>query len=440
MSRRIVDLVKGRAQEDSGPNPLDRVQQVLHRELIDAIDLSALEGMSPQETRSHLRVALNQLIRNHSVVMSSEQQEALFVRVLDDVMGFGPLERLLQMEGVSDILVNGPKDVWIERNGQLERTHVDFRDDDHLLHIIRRVVSSVGRRVDEASPLVDARLADGTRVNAVIPPITLDGPSLSLRRFSAKPLSRDDLVRFGSAPPEVFELLESCVHAGMNLLISGGTGTGKTTLLNVMSGFIPHSERIVTIEDAAELRLQQPHVVRMETRPANLEGRGEVTPRMLVKNALRMRPDRIVVGEIRGEEAVDLLQAMNTGHDGSMGTVHANSPAHAISRLKTMVAITIGNLPDKAIAEMLADALQLIVQVRRGLDGKRRIVSVAEVAGRDGEDVQLSEIVHFDQTGVDEDGTVHGRWIAPNEPVLSADIAKAHGRTLPDLRGLGVEA
>jgi len=348
------------------------------------------------------------------------------------VRGFGPLERLLKMHDVSDILVNGPKDIWVERRGRLERSGSSFRDSEHLLHVIRRIVSSVGRRIDESSPLVDARLHDGTRVNAVIPPITLDGPSLSLRRFGQNPLQRSDLLANGSAPDEVLSLVESCVRGRLNVLISGGTGSGKTTLLNVMSSFIPTDERIITIEDAAELRLQQEHIVRMETRPANLEGRGEVTTRMLVKNALRMRPDRIVVGEIRGDEAIDMLQAMNTGHDGSMGTVHANSPAHAISRLKTMVSLTLGNLPDRAIAEILGDALQLVVHVRRGSDGVRRIVRVTEVGSFDGEEVRTHDIVRFRQTHVDEDGAVHGVFEGCGHIPEFAEVLRSRGIPFDD--------
>lgn len=440
MSPRIVDLVQG-PSETQAPDPLERVQRRLHRELIDSLDFEVLAQWDAEQTRTRLQQTLAELIKNHDVVMSHGQREALFTRVLDDVTGFGPLERLLQQDDISDILVNGPQEIWVERHGKLQRTDLTFRDDDHLVHVIRRIVSSVGRRIDESSPLVDARLEDGTRVNAVIPPITLDGPTLSLRRFSTTPLRRQDLIDNRSVPEVVLDFLGRCVQGRMNLLVSGGTGSGKTTLLNVLSGFIGHEERVVTIEDAAELRLQQPHVVRMETRPSNLEGRGEVDARMLVRNALRMRPDRIVVGEIRSHEAIDMLQAMNTGHDGSMSTVHANSPAHAISRLKTMVAVTIGNLPDRAIAEIIADALQIIVQVRRGLDGVRRIVSITEVAGFDGEQVLLRPLIRFQQQGVGDDGRVQGSWQAIEASVVARDALESIGMSLPDLgERLPVEA
>lgn len=431
MAQKILDLVQGEATSTSH-DPTGRIKRMLHRELVSTIDLRSLEGPDDDKTRARLRATLDELARGHSLVLSQAQRDLLFEDILDEILGFGPLERLLKMHDVSDILVNGPRDVWVERRGRLERSSAAFRDSDHLLHVIRRIVSSVGRRIDEASPLVDARLHDGTRVNAVIPPITLDGPALSLRRFGQAPLQREDLVRNGSAPGVVLDLVEACVRGRLNVLVSGGTGSGKTTLLNVMSGFIPSSERIVTIEDAAELRLQQEHIVRMETRPANLEGRGEVTTRMLVKNALRMRPDRIVVGEIRGDEAIDMLQAMNTGHDGSMSTVHANSPAHAISRLKTMVSLTLGNLPDRAIAEILGDALQLVVHVRRGSDGVRRVMRVSEVGEFDGQDVPTHDIVRFRQTHVSEDGSVHGVFEGTGHVPSFGEVLRSRGIPFDD--------
>ncbi|MCB9745497.1 MAG: CpaF family protein, partial [Alphaproteobacteria bacterium] len=315
------------------------------------------------------------MMQQRALPITREEQQRAVGEIIDEVVGYGPIERLLHDPEVSDILINGHDDVWVEMRGKLHRTNIRFRDDGHLMHVIHRIVAAVGRRIDESNPYVDARLADGSRFNAIIPPLAIDGPTVSIRRFGAKPLQAADLVRFGTLPRPVLALLEACIQGKLNVLVSGGTGSGKTTLLNVLSGYIPDDERVVTIEDAAELKLQQPHVVRLETRPPNIEGEGEVTTRDLVRNALRMRPDRIVVGEIRGAEAIDMLQAMNTGHEGSISTVHANSPRHALRRIETMVGLGMGNIPGTSIREMISDALDLIIQIARMPDGSRRLTS-----------------------------------------------------------------
>ncbi|MGC2505422.1 MAG: CpaF family protein [Candidatus Acidiferrales bacterium] len=343
--------------------------------------------------------------------MNLQERERLVQEVLDEVFGLGPLEPLLADSTVADILVNTYKHVYIERRGMLEETPIQFRDDAHLMTIIDRIVSAVGRRVDESSPMVDARLADGSRVNAIIPPLAIDGPCLSIRRFGHKRLSADELINNRTMTPHIMGLLRSCVKARLNVLISGGTGAGKTTLLNVLSSFISNRERVVTIEDAAELLLNQEHVVRLETRPANIEGKGAVHQRQLVVNALRMRPDRIIVGEVRGEEALDMLQAMNTGHDGSLTTIHANSPRDALSRLETMVAMSNLNLPDNAIRRQIASAIDVVVQVSRMSDGARKIASVAEITGMEGEVVTMQEIFVFRKRGIRENGEVLGDFL-----------------------------
>ncbi|KAA5541552.1 CpaF family protein [Roseiconus nitratireducens] len=376
------------------------------------MDLSTLGGMPEADLRLEVRRLAEQLLSRRSDLLDADEKERLIKEVIDETFGMGPLEPLLNDTTVSDILINGPETVYVERNGRLERTDVTFVNDAHLTKIIQRIVSAVGRRIDETSPMVDARLADGSRVNAVIPPLALDGPLVSIRRFGGKPLGAEQLVNFGSLAPEMLEFLKACVRGRMNVLISGGTGSGKTTLLNVLSSNIPHDERVATIEDAAELQLQQPHVARMETRPANVEGTGEVKTRDLVRNALRMRPDRIVVGECRGAEALDMLQAMNTGHDGSLTTIHANTPRDAISRLEMMVGMTGFDLPIWTIRRQIASAIQIVVQAARLTGGPRKVLKISEITGMEGDVLSMHDIFVFKQTGLDENRRAQGYFMS----------------------------
>ncbi len=384
----------------------------LHRKLLDKINLEALATIDNQRVRSEVRQAVISLIDQEPTLLSSIEKQQISEEVLDEVFGLGPLEPLLQDPSISDILVNTHKQVYIERKGLLELTSVRFRDDAHLLRIIDKIVSQVGRRVDESTPMVDARLTDGSRVNAVIPPLAVDGPLLSIRRFGTDKLGPQDLVEKLALTAGMMELLEASVKAKLNIVIVGGTGAGKTTLLNSLSSFISPKERIVTIEDAAELQLKQPHLARLETRPANLEGHGAVKQRQLLVNALRMRPDRIVVGEVRGEEALDMLQAMNTGHDGSLTTVHANSPRDAISRLEVMVSLANANMQLVSIRQQIASAVQVLVQAARLSDGSRRVINITEVTGMEGEIVTLQDIFVFEKRGVSPEGKVLGRFAA----------------------------
>jgi len=386
-------------------------KQRIHDKLLQVLDLTLVNSVSEAQARAQIREVSMRLISEAAAPLSLGQRQFVVRRIEDEVLGHGPLEQLLADPSVSDILVNGHNQVFVERKGKLERTEVRFHDDQHLLNIIDRIVSAVGRRVDESSPMVDARLADGSRVNAIIPPLALNGPVLSIRRFAVEMLGVDDLLNTKTLTQAVADLLQGVVAARLNIVISGGTGAGKTTLLNIMSSFIPRDERIVTIEDSAELQLQQVHVVRLETRPPNIEGRGEVTARDLVRNSLRMRPDRIVVGEVRGAEALDMLQAMNTGHDGSLTTVHANSPRDAFGRIETMVSMAGLQFPMKALRAQMASAIHLVVQVERSEDGKRRLVSVQEVNGMEGEIITMSEIFTFRRTGLDEQGNVQGALV-----------------------------
>jgi pilus assembly protein CpaF len=383
-------------------------KQRIYQKLLRVLDLSLLSSIDEQQARAQIREISLKLITDELAPLSLTQRQFVVRRIEDEVLGHGPLEPLLADPAVSDILVNGAGQVYVERHGKLERVDVRFNDDQHLMNIIDRIVSAVGRRIDESSPMVDARLADGSRVNAIIPPLALNGPVLSIRRFAVELLSIKDLLRIGTLTQPVADVLHGVVAARLNILISGGTGAGKTTLLNVLSSFIPRDERIVTIEDSAELQLQQPHVVRLETRPPNIEGRGEVNQRDLVRNSLRMRPDRIVVGEVRGAEALDMLQAMNTGHDGSLTTVHANSPRDAISRIETMVSMTGLQLPMKALRAHVASAINVVVQIERSEDGRRRLVSMQEINGMEGDIITMSEIFAFRRTGIDEKGNVLG--------------------------------
>lgn len=382
----------------------------LHSKVINEIDLESLNRLPEDVAKEQLRQVILEILQREKTPLTFTEREQMVSEVLDEVFGLGPLQPLLADPTLSDILVNGAYSVYVERRGKLERAAVRFNDNEHLMRIIDRIVSRVGRRVDESSPMVDARLHDGSRVNVIIPPLALDGPVLSIRRFGTDPLLAQDLLDNGTLTIEMLELLKACVQGKLNIIISGGTGAGKTTLLNVLSSYIPEEERIVTIEDAAELQLKQEHVVRLETRPPNIEGKGAVKQRQLVINALRMRPDRIVVGEVRGEEAVDMLQAMNTGHEGSLTTVHANTPRDALSRVETMVSMANLNLPDKAARQQLASAIHAIVQVSRMPDGTRKITNVSEITGMEGPIITMQDLFIYDRQGFDENGKVRGNF------------------------------
>jgi pilus assembly protein CpaF len=406
-------LLKNVGRQKSNLKPeYQELKFTLHRKLVDKINLEALATIDNQRVRAEVREALIHLIDAEATLLSSLEKQQIADEVLDEVFGLGPLEPLLTDPTISDILVNTYKQVYVERRGLLELTNVTFRDDQHLLRIIDKIVSQVGRRIDESTPMVDARLSDGSRVNAIIAPLAVDGPLLSIRRFSTDKLMPADLVERKALSQGMMELLEACVKAKLNIIISGGTGSGKTTLLNALSVFINSKERIVTIEDAAELQLKQPHVVRLETRPANLEGNGAVRQRQLLVNSLRMRPDRIVVGEVRGEEALDMLQAMNTGHDGSLTTVHSNSPRDAISRLEVMVSMANSNMQIISIRQQIASAVHVLIQASRFSDGSRRVTAITEVTGMEGNIVTLQDLYVFEKRGVDPDGKVLGRFAA----------------------------
>jgi pilus assembly protein CpaF len=384
----------------------------VHRDLISRVDLERVANQRDDHTRGQVLSVIQDLVANLKTPLSGRERERLALEVLDEVFGLGPLEPVLQDPAVSDILVNGPRQVYVERGGILEESNIMFKDNAHLMNIIDKIVSAVGRRVDESSPMVDARLADGSRVNVIIPPLAIDGPHISIRRFGHIPITEDDLLKNQTLTKPMLELLRAAVKARINVVISGGTGAGKTTLLNVLSGYISEKERIVTIEDSAELQLKQRHCVRLETRPANIEGSGSIMQRQLVINSLRMRPDRIVVGEVRGEEALDMLQAMNTGHDGSMTTVHANSPRDAIARIETMALMANLNLPEKAVRRQIASAVQLIVQIARFTDGSRRVTHVTEISGMEDDVVSLQDVFVFDKQGISPDGRVMGAFTA----------------------------
>ncbi len=402
------------------------VKLAIHRKLIQRVDLDHVMQLGREGVREEVSEIVEKLAAEENTPMTFQERERLAQEVLDEVFGLGPLEPLLRDETISDILVNTHKSVYIERNGLLERTTIQFRDDAHLMSIIDRIISAVGRRVDESSPMVDARLPDGSRVNAIIPPLAVDGPILSIRRFGRDPLTADELLQNRTLTAPMLDMLRGCVFGRMNILISGGTGAGKTTLLNVLSSFISNRERIITIEDAAELQLHQEHVVRLETRPPNVEGKGAVRQRQLVINSLRMRPDRIVVGEVRGDESLDMLQAMNTGHDGSLTTIHSNSPRDALTRLETMVAMANLNIPEMAIRRQIASALDLIVQVARMSDGTRKITSISEVVGMEGDIVTMQDIFDFKKTGIGDKGEVLGEFLPTGvRPRLSERLLAA---------------
>ena len=404
----------------------------IHQTLLDQIDLEAMENLPPQRLKEELRNLVERLLEDENVVINDIERRNLVRDIQYEMLGLGPLEPLLVDPTISDILVNSYRQVYIERRGKLELTDVVFNDDAHLMKIIDKIVSRVGRRVDESSPMVDARLPDGSRVNAIIPPLAIDGPMMSIRRFATIPYTMADILGFKTLTPEMAEILEGLVKAKINFLISGGTGGGKTTLLNILSASIPHDERIITIEDAAELQLQQPHVIRLETRPPNIEGKGDVTQRALVRNSLRMRPDRIVLGEVRGAEAVDMMQAMNTGHEGSMATIHANTPRDALSRLENMIGLSGMNLPAKISRQQISAALTAIVQVARLTDGRRKVVSIQEMTGMEGDIITMQELYAFKQTGVGKDGTVLGHFAATGLRPKFGDRLKAFGIALPD--------
>src|SRR5262250_1141284 len=403
----------------------------IHRKLIQKLNLDKLTEVNREDVRREVSQILEGIVHGEAAPMNLQERERLVQEVLDEVFGLGPLEPLLADETVADILVNTYKNVYIERNGLLERTNIQFRDDTHLMGIIDRIVSAIGRRVDESSPMVDARLADGSRVNAIIPPLAVDGPCLSIRRFGRHALGTDELLQNNTLTPPMLDLLRGCVKARLNILISGGTGAGKTTFLNVLSSFISNRERIVTIEDAAELQLHQEHVVRLETRPPNIEGKGAIHQRQLVINSLRMRPDRIIVGEVRSEEALDMLQAMNTGHDGSLTTIHANTPRDALARLETMVAMASLNIPESAIRRQIASALDVVVQVSRLSDGTRKIINVAEITGMEGNVVTMQDIFVYRKRGIKENGEVLGDFVATGVRPKFAERLVVTGIHLP---------
>jgi pilus assembly protein CpaF len=403
----------------------------VHRKLLNRLNLEALAQVDRARAESEIRGLVGELLSEDSTPISLTERDVLLGEVIDEVFGLGPLEPLLRDPGISDILVNTYKNVFVERGGVLERVATSFQDDRHLLRVIDRIVSGVGRRIDDSSPMVDARLTDGSRVNAIVPPLAVDGPLLSIRRFPAERLKADDLVTLRALTRPMLDFLTHCVRARLNALISGGTGAGKTTLLNVLSGFIGDRERIVTIEDAAELQLHQDHVARLETRPPNVEGKGAIRQRQLVINALRMRPDRIVVGEVRGEEALDMLQAMNTGHDGSLTTIHANTPRDALGRVETMIAMGSTNLPERAMRQQIAAAIQIVVQQTRLSDGSRKITSVSEITGMEGDIITMQEIFVFERMGITQDGKVIGRFRATGVRPKCCERLRASGIHLP---------
>lgn len=410
-----------------------QLKEQMHLQLVEQFDLTTLETLPADQLRQEIAAMIDRLLQDEQVPVSALERRMLVRDIQHEMLGFGPLELLMADPTVSDILVNSYDKIYVERRGKLELTDVSFTDEHHLLRIIDKIVSLVGRRIDESSPMVDARLPDGSRVNAVIPPIALDGPMMSIRRFAHIPLRMENLVHdLRSLTPEMAEMLEGLSRAKVNMLISGGTGAGKTTLLNILSGYIPESERLVTIEDAAELQLQQPHVVRLETRPPNIEGKGEVTARALVKNALRMRPDRIIIGEVRGAEAVDMLQAMNTGHEGSLTTIHANTPRDALARMENMIGMANLNLPHKAARQQIASAITVVVQALRLTDGKRKITSIQEVTGMEGDVITMQEIFAYHQTGVDDDGKIIGHFQASGVRPKFSERLRSFGIQLPD--------
>jgi pilus assembly protein CpaF len=422
---------RGARAVDTSETSFEDLKSHIHAKLVDKLDLSRLGDLEGDTLRREIRLVVEHLCDTENPLLNRSERERLIEEVLDETFGFGPLELLLKDPGVSDIMINGPKNVFVERGGRLERSQVVFRNNEHLLQILDRIVSKVGRRIDETSPMVDARLPDGSRLNAVIPPLALDGPSLSIRRFGSKALGLEDLLRFGAFTPEMVMLLEAAIKARLNMIISGGTGSGKTTLLNTLSSFIPHDQRVITIEDAAELQLQQDHVLRLETRPPSIEGKGQVTATDLVKNALRMRPDRIIIGECRGAETLDMLQAMNTGHEGSLTTIHANTPRDAVSRIETMITMGGIELPMKALRQQFSSAVNLIIQANRLQGGPRKITHITEVLGLEQETVIMQDIFLFIKDGVDENGRCYGHFEATGVRPSFMDRLQQAGIRLP---------
>jgi pilus assembly protein CpaF len=422
---------QAQAQHNERQAYLQQMKVRIHQQLVSRLDMQTLRTMAPDAVREEVRLLVKELCQSEKGLISGADQERLMDDVMDETFGLGPLETLLKDPNISDILVNRADRVYVERKGRLEPADIRFRDNQHLRQIIDRIVGLVGRRIDETSPMVDARLPDGSRVNAIIPPLALDGPAMSIRRFGSKPMQLEDLIRHGAFPPAVMDFLSAAVQARCNILISGGTGSGKTTLLNCLSRYIPAEERVVTIEDAAELQLQQPHVVRLETRPPNIEGKGEVAQRDLVKNCLRMRPDRIIIGEVRSAEALDMLQAMNTGHEGSMTTIHANNARDAMARLEVMIAMAGYDIPMRALRHQIASAIQIVVQARRLPGGRRKVVSVSEISGMEGENLQMHDLFAFEQSGVDADGHAVGRFVATGIRPRCAERIEHRGIALP---------
>ncbi|ALX16781.1 pilus assembly protein CpaF [Burkholderia cepacia JBK9] len=433
---RAQPLVAG--GEPAGPahssvrDAYQKLRREIHLAVLERVELERLSRLPQDTVRMEIGALIARILDDGRLPANDIERRQLAVDVYDEMFGFGPLEALLRDPGISDILVNTYRQVYVERCGQLELTDVTFYDDAHLMKVIEKIVSRVGRRIDESSPMVDARLPDGSRVNAIIPPSAIDGPLMSIRRFAVNPLKMDDLVRYHSLTPPMAELLDALSRAKVNVLVSGGTGSGKTTLLNILSGYIPRNERIVTIEDAAELQLQQPHVLRLETRPPNIEGKGEITQRTLVRNALRMRPDRIILGEVRGAEALDMLNAMNTGHEGSLATIHANTPRDALTRLENMISVSGLTLPPKTMRQQIASAISVVVQAARLTDGKRKIVSIQELTGMEGDIINMQEIFTFKRTGVDRDGSVRGHFCATGVRPKFVERLQAFGINLPD--------
>ena len=410
---------------------LQQMKVRIHQQLVTRLDMQNLRTLPPATVREEVRLLMKEICQSEKGLISSSDQERLMDDVMDETFGLGPLETLLKDSSITDILVNRFDKVYVERKGRLEQVDIRFRDNQHLRQIIDRIVGLVGRRIDETSPMVDARLADGSRVNAIIPPLALDGPAMSIRRFGSKPMQLEDLIRHGAFPAAVMDFLSAAVQARCNILISGGTGSGKTTLLNCLSRYIPADERVVTIEDAAELQLQQPHVVRLETRPANIESKGEVTQRDLVKNCLRMRPDRIIIGEVRAGEALDMLQAMNTGHEGSMTTIHANTTRDALARLEVMIAMAGYDIPLRALRHQIASAVQIVVQSRRLPGGRRKVCSVSEISGMEGDNLQVHDLFSYEQNGVSSEGHATGHFLATGIRPRCAERIEHRGIRLP---------
>ncbi|MCA3192953.1 MULTISPECIES: CpaF family protein [unclassified Cupriavidus] len=441
---RINDRLSDRPADRTGERGADRAaaggataayQQLkmdIHAAIIERVELEKLQRLTPEQVKRELAILVERIVDERNIPLNEAERRRLVSDVRDEMLGYGPLEPLLADPTVSDILVNTASKVYVERRGRLELTDVTFQDDAHLMKVIDKMVSRVGRRVDESSPMVDARLPDGSRINAIIPPSAVDGPLLSIRRFAVNPLMVKDLVELQTLTPPMAQLIEAMVRAKLNILISGGTGSGKTTMLNILSGFIPESERIVTIEDAAELQLRQDHVLRLETRPPNIENRGEITQRSLVRNALRMRPDRIILGEVRGAEALDMLHAMNTGHEGSLATIHANTPRDALTRLENMVSMAGLSLPPRTMRQQITSAITVILQVSRLSDGRRKLMSIQEVTGMESEVVNMQEIFTFKRTGVDAEGRVKGYFCATGVRPQFSDRLQAFGLSVPE--------